>query len=81
MMPHHGVEVLQLKDAKFNKHIPNDKDITSSVFLSYEKQFADNRRRLAAKDKYQIFVNNAEKAPVYGHPFHRWVYTLSRSLY
>ena len=33
IMPHHGVEVLHLKDAKFNKHIPNSKAITSSYFF------------------------------------------------
>ena len=34
IMPHHGVEVLHLKDAKFNKHIPNSKEITFSSFMS-----------------------------------------------
>ena len=37
LMPYHDVEVLHLKDAKFNKHIPNSKEITSSSFMSYKQ--------------------------------------------
>ena len=52
-MPHHGVEVLHLKDARCNKHTPNSKAITSSALLSYDQQLANNKRRLTAKDKYK----------------------------
>ena len=78
LMPHHKVEVLQLKDTKFNRHIPNSKDITSSAFLSYPQQFANNQRSLSAKDKNRVFVNNDAKAPAYGHPFWRWIPYLGR---
>ena len=53
-MPHHGVEVLHLKDARCNKHTPNSKAITSSALLSYDQQLANNKRRLTAKDKFKV---------------------------
>ena len=73
LMLQQGVEVLHLKDARFNKHIQNSKAITASAFLSSDQQSADKQRSLAAMVKYKQFRNRDAAALVYGYPFRRWI--------